>query len=143
MNGLLDPTVDMVDQVDLPGIAVLAAASLGKRARRRDRTRYRRNHQSTKHLASPFSTEVEQCTFRGWTLRRARYQLSRRSRAREDDRRTNLRAELTEFVGKFGDIAVVRKLIAEHRLTTLTGPGGSGKPTLRDRGSPCPASHGR
>lgn len=51
--------------------------------------------------------------------------------AREDDRRTNLRAELTEFVGKFGDIAVVRELIAEHRLTTLTGPGGSGKPALR------------
>ncbi|WP_245661264.1 BTAD domain-containing putative transcriptional regulator [Nocardia salmonicida] len=50
--------------------------------------------------------------------------------AREDDRRTNLRAELTEFVGKFGDIAVVRELIAEHRLTTLTGPGGSGKTRL-------------
>ncbi|WP_330184196.1 winged helix-turn-helix domain-containing protein [Nocardia sp. NBC_01503] len=46
------------------------------------------------------------------------------------DRKTNLRAELTSYVGKYGDIAVVRELIAEHRLTTLTGPGGSGKTRL-------------
>ncbi|MFI6866217.1 BTAD domain-containing putative transcriptional regulator [Nocardia sp. NPDC050406] len=49
---------------------------------------------------------------------------------REDDRRTNLRAELTTFVGKYADVAVVRELIAAHRLTTLTGPGGSGKTRL-------------
>ncbi|MBF6349510.1 winged helix-turn-helix domain-containing protein [Nocardia flavorosea] len=46
------------------------------------------------------------------------------------ERRTNLRAELTEYVGKFADIAAVRDLIAGHRLTTLTGPGGSGKTRL-------------
>ncbi|WP_433204083.1 BTAD domain-containing putative transcriptional regulator [Nocardia sp. CA-107356] len=50
--------------------------------------------------------------------------------ARAEDRRTNLRGELTNFVGKYADIAVVRELIANHRLTTLTGPGGSGKTRL-------------
>jgi predicted ATPase/DNA-binding SARP family transcriptional activator len=49
---------------------------------------------------------------------------------REDNRKTNLRAELTSFVGKDADVAAVRELIAGHRLTTLTGPGGSGKTRL-------------
>jgi predicted ATPase/DNA-binding SARP family transcriptional activator len=47
-----------------------------------------------------------------------------------EDRKTNLRAELTSFVGRDADVAVVRKLVADHRLTTLTGPGGSGKTRL-------------
>jgi predicted ATPase len=41
-----------------------------------------------------------------------------------------LRAELTSFVGRDADVATVRELIAEHRLTTLIGPGGSGKTRL-------------
>ena len=49
---------------------------------------------------------------------------------REENRTTNLRAELTSFVGKDADVAAVRELIAEHRLTTLIGPGGSGKTRL-------------
>lgn len=49
---------------------------------------------------------------------------------REDNRKTNLRAELTSFVGKNADVAAVRELNAEHRLTTLIGPGGSGKTRL-------------
>jgi predicted ATPase/DNA-binding SARP family transcriptional activator len=49
---------------------------------------------------------------------------------REENRKTNLRAELTSFVGKDADIAAVRELAAEHRLTTLIGPGGSGKTRL-------------
>jgi predicted ATPase/DNA-binding SARP family transcriptional activator len=49
---------------------------------------------------------------------------------REEHRNTNLRAELTSFVGRDADIAVVRELVAEHRLTTLVGPGGSGKTRL-------------
>ncbi|MBF6171933.1 BTAD domain-containing putative transcriptional regulator [Nocardia blacklockiae] len=49
---------------------------------------------------------------------------------RESDRTTNLRGELTRYIGKFTDVAAVRELIAEHRLTTLTGPGGSGKTRL-------------
>src|SRR5580692_1581538 len=49
---------------------------------------------------------------------------------RDEDRATNLRAELTSFVGKDADIAAVRELIAGHRLATLTGPGGSGKTRL-------------
>ena len=49
---------------------------------------------------------------------------------REENRKTNVRAELTSFVGRDADVAVVRELIAEHRLTTLVGPGGSGKTRL-------------
>ena len=49
---------------------------------------------------------------------------------REENRKTNLRGELTSFVGRDADVAVVRELIAEHRLTTLVGPGGSGKTRL-------------
>ncbi|MBN6034005.1 BTAD domain-containing putative transcriptional regulator [Amycolatopsis sp. 195334CR] len=49
---------------------------------------------------------------------------------REETRRTNLRAELTSFVGKEPDVARVRELVTEHRLTTLIGPGGSGKTRL-------------
>ncbi|MEV4310733.1 BTAD domain-containing putative transcriptional regulator [Actinocrispum sp. NPDC049592] len=49
---------------------------------------------------------------------------------REETRKTNLQAELTSYVGKDEDLAAVRGLIAEHRLTTLIGPGGSGKTRL-------------
>jgi predicted ATPase/DNA-binding SARP family transcriptional activator len=49
---------------------------------------------------------------------------------REENRKTNLRAELTSFVGKDADVAAVRELIAGHRLTTLVGPGGAGKTRL-------------
>ncbi|WP_062998176.1 BTAD domain-containing putative transcriptional regulator [Nocardia jinanensis] len=50
--------------------------------------------------------------------------------AENAERRTNLRAELTGYIGRYADIAAVRDLIANHRLTTLTGPGGSGKTRL-------------
>jgi pentatricopeptide repeat protein len=46
------------------------------------------------------------------------------------DKRTNLRAALTSFVGREADVAQVGKLVGEYRLTTLTGPGGSGKTRL-------------
>ncbi|HEY3506371.1 MAG TPA: BTAD domain-containing putative transcriptional regulator [Actinocatenispora sp.] len=49
---------------------------------------------------------------------------------REEHRNTNLRAELTSFIGKDADVAAVAELIADHRLTTLIGPGGSGKTRL-------------
>jgi predicted ATPase/DNA-binding SARP family transcriptional activator len=49
---------------------------------------------------------------------------------RQEDRKTNLRAELTSFVGRDSDVDAVRELIAEHRLITLIGPGGSGKTRL-------------
>jgi predicted ATPase/DNA-binding SARP family transcriptional activator len=49
---------------------------------------------------------------------------------RAENRRTNLRAELTSFVGKEDDIAAVAGLAIKHRLVTLTGPGGSGKTRL-------------
>ncbi|HUB22866.1 MAG TPA: BTAD domain-containing putative transcriptional regulator [Streptosporangiaceae bacterium] len=49
---------------------------------------------------------------------------------REENRKTNVRAELTSFVGRDADVAAVRELTGEHRLTTLIGPGGSGKTRL-------------
>ncbi|WP_410669560.1 BTAD domain-containing putative transcriptional regulator [Amycolatopsis sp. cmx-4-68] len=49
---------------------------------------------------------------------------------REETRKTNLRAELTSYVGKDADVGAVRELVAGHRLTTLVGPGGSGKTRL-------------
>ncbi|GIF46301.1 putative ATPase [Asanoa ferruginea] len=49
---------------------------------------------------------------------------------REETRKTNLRAELTSYVGKDADIEAVRELVTDHRLTTLIGPGGSGKTRL-------------
>jgi DNA-binding SARP family transcriptional activator len=49
---------------------------------------------------------------------------------REENRKTNVRAELTSFVGKDAEVAAVRELIAGHRLTTLIGPGGAGKTRL-------------
>ena len=44
--------------------------------------------------------------------------------------RTNLPAELTDFVGRRQDRADVRRLLAESRLVTLTGMGGVGKTRL-------------
>ncbi|MCF4121106.1 winged helix-turn-helix domain-containing protein [Antribacter sp. KLBMP9083] len=49
---------------------------------------------------------------------------------RDENRKTNLRAELTSYVGKDADVAAVRDLVGEHRLTTLIGPGGAGKTRL-------------
>ncbi|SDU62999.1 BTAD domain-containing putative transcriptional regulator [Jiangella alkaliphila] len=49
--------------------------------------------------------------------------------------RTNLRAGLTSFVGRDADVARVRDLVGEYRLTTLTGPGGSGKTRLAGEAS--------
>ncbi|WP_407990541.1 BTAD domain-containing putative transcriptional regulator [Kitasatospora sp. CMC57] len=42
----------------------------------------------------------------------------------------NLRPRLTSFVGRDEDLAAVRAALAGGRLTTLTGPGGSGKTRL-------------
>jgi predicted ATPase/DNA-binding SARP family transcriptional activator len=49
---------------------------------------------------------------------------------RDENPKTNVRAELTSFVGRDADVAAVRELIGAHRLTTLIGPGGSGKTRL-------------
>jgi predicted ATPase/class 3 adenylate cyclase len=42
----------------------------------------------------------------------------------------NLPIQLTSFIGREKEIAEVRQSISEHRLVTLTGPGGSGKTRL-------------
>src|SRR5439155_1363204 len=38
---------------------------------------------------------------------------------REEEPKTNLRAELTSFVGRDAEVSLVRDLVARHRLTTL------------------------
>jgi predicted ATPase len=44
--------------------------------------------------------------------------------------RTNLRAQITSFVGRDDDIARITAVLADARLVTLTGPGGAGKTRL-------------
>ncbi len=44
--------------------------------------------------------------------------------------RTNLRAQITTFVGRDDDIARITEVLGGSRLVTLTGPGGSGKTRL-------------
>ena len=44
--------------------------------------------------------------------------------------RTNLRAQLTSFVGRDDEVARIGKLLDESRLVTLVGPGGAGKTRL-------------
>ncbi|WP_460605712.1 BTAD domain-containing putative transcriptional regulator [Jatrophihabitans fulvus] len=45
-------------------------------------------------------------------------------------RRTNLKAQLTSFVGREDELARVVKSLGENRLVTLVGPGGAGKTRL-------------
>ncbi len=45
-------------------------------------------------------------------------------------RHHNLPAQLNSFVGRVGEIAKVKELMASSRLVTLTGPGGTGKTRL-------------
>jgi class 3 adenylate cyclase/DNA-binding XRE family transcriptional regulator len=42
----------------------------------------------------------------------------------------NLPAQLTSFIGREKESAEIKQLLANHRLTTLTGPGGTGKTQL-------------
>ena len=42
----------------------------------------------------------------------------------------SLPTQLTSFVGRDGEVAAAGRLLAEHRLVTLTGPGGTGKTRL-------------
>ena len=44
--------------------------------------------------------------------------------------RTNLRAQLTSFVGREEEVARVGRALDTHRLVTLVGPGGAGKTRL-------------
>jgi predicted ATPase/DNA-binding SARP family transcriptional activator len=44
--------------------------------------------------------------------------------------RTNLRAQLTSFVGRQDEVQRVRKSLDSYRLVTLVGPGGAGKTRL-------------
>lgn len=54
-------------------------------------------------------------------------------RQRETPANQQLPAELTSFVGRDGEIAEVRDILARNRLVTLTGAGGVGKTRLAAR----------
>jgi predicted ATPase/class 3 adenylate cyclase len=43
---------------------------------------------------------------------------------------TNLPAQLTSFIGREKEMAAIKQLVLTNRLTTLTGPGGTGKTRL-------------
>ncbi len=47
-----------------------------------------------------------------------------------DRARTNLRAQLTSFVGRQDEVVRLRKTLESYRLVTLVGPGGAGKTRL-------------
>ena len=49
------------------------------------------------------------------------------------ERRSNLPAELSSFVGRRHELASARTGLATHRLVTLLGPGGIGKTRLAFR----------
>src|SRR5512134_1807699 len=49
------------------------------------------------------------------------------------ERRSNLPAELSSFVGRRRELAAARTGLATHRLVTLLGPGGVGKTRLAFR----------
>src|SRR5215470_9129799 len=46
------------------------------------------------------------------------------------ERRHNLPAQFTSFIGREGEIAEIKRLLETTRLLTLTGPGGCGKTRL-------------
>lgn len=47
-----------------------------------------------------------------------------------DAYRHNLPAQTTSFIGREKEIAEIKQAVSEHRLVTLTGPGGTGKTRL-------------
>ncbi|MFC3493212.1 BTAD domain-containing putative transcriptional regulator [Glycomyces rhizosphaerae] len=49
---------------------------------------------------------------------------------RAERRRTNLKAQLTSFIGRETDLAALVEAVAAARLVTVTGPGGAGKTRL-------------
>jgi predicted ATPase/DNA-binding SARP family transcriptional activator len=53
-----------------------------------------------------------------------------RSALPSEEPRTNLRAQLTSFIGRHTDLTRVGTMLGESRLVTLTGPGGAGKTRL-------------
>jgi predicted ATPase/DNA-binding SARP family transcriptional activator len=50
--------------------------------------------------------------------------------ARAERRRTNLKAQLTSFVGRESDLDALAEAVKASRLVTVTGPGGAGKTRL-------------
>jgi len=57
--------------------------------------------------------------------------------------RSNLPRALSRFIGRQQDVAEVAALVGEHRLVTLTGPGGIGKTRLAlEAAHNCLADHG-
>ncbi|WP_027946627.1 ATP-binding protein [Amycolatopsis taiwanensis] len=66
----------------------------------------------------------------GAELQRTHLALLRGNRPERDRPRGNLRAPMTSFVGRAGELARIRERLREGRLVTLVGPGGVGKTRL-------------
>ena len=56
--------------------------------------------------------------------------LPRRTGSGTPVRRTNVTEGLSRFIGREDDLAALRRLVADHRLVTVVGPGGAGKTRL-------------
>ncbi|QVQ54477.1 winged helix-turn-helix domain-containing protein [Spiractinospora alimapuensis] len=56
--------------------------------------------------------------------------LLRGETGRDERPTTNLRSVLTSFVGRTADVEALASFVTQNRLTTLVGPGGSGKTRL-------------
>ena len=54
---------------------------------------------------------------------------------------SGLPSELTSFVGREADLALVSSRLAEHRLVTLVGPGAVGRPASASRSAGKPWRH--
>ncbi|GAA1309590.1 SARP family transcriptional regulator [Planotetraspora silvatica] len=84
---------------------------------------------------SPALAEVHLSILRGDGARPAQARPPARTPAqplvvRSPVRKGNLRARLTSFVGREGDVEQVGESLARNRLVTLLGPGGAGKTRL-------------
>jgi predicted ATPase/serine/threonine protein kinase len=83
----------------------------------------RRRYPSARELAD----DVERC-LRREPIRARRSAISTRGKKRLQ--RNNLPAQLSSFIGREAEIIEIKQLLAETRLLTLTGVGGSGKTRL-------------
>ncbi|MEU9884383.1 BTAD domain-containing putative transcriptional regulator [Sphaerisporangium sp. NPDC051011] len=75
------------------------------------------NNAAREHDTAPYNAAPE-------------YDRAVQNNAAPENRKGNLRARLTSFVGREDDVEHAGELLARHRLVTLLGPGGAGKTRL-------------
>jgi predicted ATPase/class 3 adenylate cyclase len=115
---LSDATVDALDD-EAPGAA-------GEIVRDGDRNRWRRGDLELVHLGKHRLKGIDELTSI-WQLVDPDLPTELASLAAIDGRHDSLPAFRSAFFGRESDIVELRALIADHRLVTVTGPGGAGK----------------